>query len=63
MKFVNSLSENGIEQIRAATERILENTGLKIEHDAVRQRLLAAGARPGAASDIKIGRASCRERV
>jgi trimethylamine--corrinoid protein Co-methyltransferase len=52
MKFTSVLSSGGVERIQAATERILENTGLKIEHEAVRARLLAAGAKPGAGSEV-----------
>ncbi|MBW7996375.1 MAG: hypothetical protein FVQ81_07390 [Candidatus Glassbacteria bacterium] len=52
MKLARALNEQGVERIRAATGRILENTGLKIEHEAVRELLLEAGAKPGADSEI-----------
>ena len=45
------LSDSDLEKINLATLNILERVGLKLEHDQVRERLLAAGARPGAESD------------
>jgi trimethylamine---corrinoid protein Co-methyltransferase len=52
MRLSQVLGTGGTEQIMTATERILENTGLKIEHEAVREKLLAAGAKPGSDSEI-----------
>ncbi|MEA2064199.1 MAG: trimethylamine methyltransferase family protein, partial [Gemmatimonadota bacterium] len=39
------LNDSGIERINSASLRILERVGLKIEHEAVRKRLLECGAR------------------
>ncbi len=44
------LSDRDVEKIDLATLNILERVGLKLEHDQVRERLLAAGAQPGAQS-------------
>ncbi len=52
MRLAQVPGKSGIEQIMSATERILENTGLKIEHEAVRTRLLKAGAKSGADSEV-----------
>jgi trimethylamine:corrinoid methyltransferase-like protein len=41
------LNDSAVEQIDASSLRILEQVGLKIEHDKVRELLLAGGARPG----------------
>lgn len=52
MRLAQVLGKNGIERLMAATERILESTGLKIEHEIVRESLLKAGAKPGADSAV-----------
>ncbi len=52
MRLAQVLGKSGTEQIMAATERILENTGLRIEHEAVRESLLKAGAKTGADSEM-----------
>lgn len=50
MVFGSVLSDRDVEKINLATLNILERTGLRLEHDQVRERLLAAGAQPGAES-------------
>jgi len=47
MKFASVLSDVDIDKIHGATLNILEKVGLKLEHEQVRDRLLAAGARTG----------------
>ena len=44
------LQDSDLEKINLATLNILERVGLKVEHEQVRGRLLAAGAGPGASS-------------
>lgn len=44
------LSEGQIEQIRSATEDILENTGVRVAHEDILRRARAAGARVDQAS-------------
>jgi len=41
-----------IESIHAASVALLQDPGLRIEHDGIRDRLLKAGAQPGLASDV-----------
>lgn len=40
------------ERIHAASLALLDDPGVRIEHDAVRQQLLRAGGKPGSAADV-----------
>ncbi len=59
---VRVFSDSELESIDRASLGILERVGLRLEHEQVRERLLAAGARPGArAEEVRFPRELVRE--
>ena len=56
------MTDHEVERLHEATLRILEEIGLRIEHDAVLARLLSAGARPGrSAQEVRFPRSMVGE--
>jgi trimethylamine:corrinoid methyltransferase-like protein len=58
------VKEEDVERIHGASLRILDEVGVRFEHDAIVERLLAAGARPGPGPhDVRLPAAMVRELV
>ena len=54
MQIVKPLSQAQIEQIHSASEDILQNVGLRVEHEGLLRRLRAAGARVDQSGNVRI---------